>query len=176
MSRGLRDVIREFARERRPEPEAALTPAPAEPAAPLPVDGATAVVMTEFLDTVHSLCELLEEESAAVAAGDVNGLEGFARRKQGLAERLEGLVVQAHADGLVLNDELRAMTLERIERLDRAVNENAAGLVALRKAVLTINRNLLNVLEKAASDGLYAPTGRSVRPVELSASGLNTEL
>ncbi|PWC42580.1 flagellar protein FlgN [Azospirillum sp. TSO22-1] len=175
MSRGLRDVIREFARDRRPKPEAA--PAPAEPVAALPaVDGATAVVMVEFLDTVRALSDLLDEENAAIAAGEVNGLEGFARRKLGMAERLEGLLAQADADGVALNGDLRAMALERIERLDRAVSDNAAGLVALRKAVLTINRTLLNALEKAASDGLYAPTGRAIRPVELSASGLNAEL
>ncbi len=174
MSRHLKDLIREFAPDRKvEEPVSAPTP---EPEAAALADGPTALVMTEFLDAVATLSALMEEETAAIAAGDLAGLEGFARRKLVMADRLEAIMLQIRADGGGLSDDLRAMALERIERLDRAVGDNAAGLVAMRKAVLAINRNLLSALEKAASDGLYAPSGHAVRPVELSASGLNAEL
>ncbi|MDQ2103614.1 flagellar protein FlgN [Azospirillum isscasi] len=172
MSRRFKDLIREFAPDAKPVEE--IAPALPEPEAPALADGPTAVVMTEFLDTVAELSALLEEETAALSAGTLDGLEGYARRKQAMADRLGGIMAQAGT--LRLNDDLRAMILDRVERLDRAINENAAGLVAMRKAVLSINRSLLVALEKAASDGLYAPTGHAVRPVELSASGLNAEL
>lgn len=174
MSRRFKDLIREFVADPTPAVPEPVAPAPSE--APVLADGPTAVLMTEFLDAVDELNALLDEENAALSAGTLDGLEGFARRKQAMAERLESIVGQAKADGLRLGDDLRAMVLERIERLDHAINDNAAGLVAMRKAVLAINRNLLAALEKASSDGLYARSGHSVRPVELSASGLNTEL
>lgn len=175
MSRRFKDLIREFAPDAKPEADAAPVAA-AEPEIPALADGPTAVVMTEFLDTVAELSVLLDEETAALAAGELEGLEVYARRKQAMADRLGGIVTQAQSGTLRLNDDLRAMILERVERLDRAINDNAAGLVAMRKAVLSINRSLLVALEKAASDGLYAPSGHAVRPVELSASGLNAEL
>ena len=175
MSRRFKDLIREFAPDAKPA-EAAPAPAAPEPEAPALTDGPTAVVMTEFMDAIADLNRLLAEETAALSAGTLDGLEGFARRKQAMADRLEGVMAQAGASHLRMNDDLRAMVLDRVEQLDRAINENAAGLVAMRKAVLTINRSLLAALEKAASDGLYAPTGHAVRPVELSASGLNAEL
>lgn len=174
MSRRFKDLIREFAPERKPDapaPEAAP-----EPAAPALADGPTAVVVTEFLDAISALNALLAEETAAVAAGDLANLEVFAARKQAMAERLEGIVAQARNAPLTLTDELRALMLDRIETLDRTIADNAAGLVAMRKAVLAINRSLLSALEKAASDGLYARCGQAVRPVELSAAGLNAEL
>lgn len=174
MSRRFKDLIREFVAE--PAPAAPEPAAPAAPEAPALADGPTAVLMTEFLDAVDELNALLDEETGALSAGILDGLEGFARRKQAMAERLESIVGQAKADGLTLGEDLRAMVLDRIERLDRAVGDNAAGLVAMRKAVLAINRNLLTALEKASSDGLYARSGHSVRPVELSVSGLNAEL
>lgn len=174
MSRRFKDLIREFAPEPKP---AAPTPEPVpETEAPALADGPTAVVMTAFLDAVAELNALLEEETAAVAAGTLDGLESFARRKQAMADRLEAIMAEANTAHLRLNDDLRAMVLDRVERLDRAINDNAAGLVAMRRAVLAINRSLLAALEKAASDGLYAPTGQAVRPVELSAAGLNAEL
>lgn len=174
MSRRFKDLIREFAPDVKPaEP---MPEAVAEPDAPALTDGPTAVVMTAFLDAVGELTALLEEETAAIAAGTLDGLEGFARRKQAMADRLDGIMAEANAAPLRLTDDLRAMILDRVERLDRAINANAAGLVAMRRAVLAINRSLLSALEKAASDGLYAPTGQAVRPVELSAAGLNAEL
>ena len=175
MSRRFKDLIREFAPDAKSEAETAPIAAP-EPEAPALADGPTALMLTEFLDTVAELSVLLDEETAALAAGELDGLEGFARRKQAMADRLNGIMAQVQTGTLRLNDDLRAMILERVERLDRAINENAAGLVAMRKAVLSINRSLLVALEKAASDGLYAPSGHAVRPVELSASGLNEEL
>ncbi len=174
MSRQFKDLIREFKTGRREE--APLPVAAPEPEPPPPDDGPAVAAMTEFLDAVAALSQLMEEETAAIAAGDMAGLDGFAQRKLVMADRLEGLTARFREAAPALGGDLRALTLERIERLDRAVAGNAAGLLAIRKAVLTINRNLLAALEKAESDGLYAPSGQSVRPVELSASGLNTEL
>jgi len=172
MSVSVKDLIHEFAPERKPDAAPNAAPEAEAPA----YDGATALLVTEFLDAVESLCAVLEEESACIAVGMLDQLEVFAHRKVAMAERLDSVAEQARADGIRLPDDLRTMTLERIERLDRAVTVNATGLVALRKAVLTINRNLLTALEKAASDGTYARSGHSLRPVELSASGLNTTL
>ncbi|MGF7177519.1 flagellar protein FlgN [Azospirillum doebereinerae] len=172
MSVTLKDLIHEFASEQKPDAVPGAAPEAETPA----YDGATALLVTEFLDAVEALCAVLEEESACIAVGMLDRLEVFAHRKAAMAERLESVANQARADGVRLPDDLRAMTLDRIERLDRAVTVNATGLVALRKAVLTINRNLLAALEKAASDGTYARSGHSLRPVELSASGLNTTL
>ncbi|PWC37831.1 flagellar protein FlgN [Azospirillum sp. TSO35-2] len=171
MSVTLKDLIHEFA----PDPAAA---APAdEVAAPAPgYDGATALVVRDFLDAIEALSAVLEEESACLAAGMLDRLEAYAHRKAAMAEQLENAALRARDEGIRLPDDLRAMTLERIDRLDRAVSVNASGLVALRKAVLTINRNLLLALEKASSDGTYARDGQARRPVELSASGLNTTL
>lgn len=172
MSVTLKDLIHEFAPDRSAEQ------APADgPAAPDPgYDGATALLVRDFLDAVEALSAVLEEESACIAAGMLDRLEAFAHRKAAMAEQLEGAVLRARDESIRLPDDLRAMTLERIDRLERAVSTNASGLVALRKAVLTINRNLLVALEKAASDGTYARDGQARRPVELSASGLNASL
>lgn len=175
MSVRLKDIFRNFAPDRPADgPETAATDGPAA------LDGATALVLAEFLDAVDALSALLEEETGCVAAGALDRLEVFAQRKNALAERLEGVLAQARTEGVTLgaglDDGFRALALERIERLDRAVGRNTGGLVALRKAVLTINRNLLSALETAASDGLYASSGQAVRPVELSASGLNATL
>lgn len=174
MKLSFKDLIREFKPEEKPE--AAIEVAAPEPEAPLMVDGATAAIMVEFMDAVDELTGLLEEETGALAAGSLGGLDGFSQRKQAMAERLEGLIGRLQQEDTRLNEDLRAIVLERIERLDQAVSDNASGLVAMRKAVLTINRSILSALEKSASDGLYAPTGHAVRPVELSASGLNAEL
>lgn len=172
MSVQLKDLIHEFAPEKTPDAAPGAAIAADAPA----YDGATALVVTEFLDAVEALCAVLEEESACIAAGMLDRLEVYAHRKTAMAEKLDSVATQARAAGIRLPDDLRAMTLERIERLDKAVTTNATGLVALRKAVLTINRNLLAALEKAASDGTYARSGQALRPVELSASGLNTTL
>ncbi|WP_029008811.1 hypothetical protein [Azospirillum halopraeferens] len=172
MSLTLKDLIHEFAPDAVPE-----APAVAEaPAAPDLCDGPTALAVSEFLDAVDALAAALEEETACIDAGMLDRLEVFAHRKTAMAERLETVAERARAEGIRLPEDLRAMTLERIERLDRAIRANTTGLVALRKAVLTISRNLLTALEKANSDGLYARSGHAVRPVELSASGLNTTL
>lgn len=168
----VKDLFHEFAPERAPDAvpiDTVVSPAPG-------YDGATALVVCDFLDSVAALCGVLEEESACIASGALDRLEVYAHRKAAMAEQLEGAVGRARADGIRLPDELRAMMLERVERLDRAVSTNASGLVALRKAVLTINRNLLTALERAASDGTYARDGLARRPVELSASGLNATL
>ncbi|MBP2231152.1 hypothetical protein J2847_004464 [Azospirillum agricola] len=172
MSVSVKDLIHEFAAEKKPDDAPVVEAAAERPA----YDGATALTVSEFLDTVEALCAVLEEESACIAAGMLDRLEVYANRKTAMAEKLDSIALQARADGIRLPDALRTMTLERVERLDRAVSANASGLVALRKAVLTINRNLLAALEKAASDGTYARSGQAMRPVELSASGLNTTL
>jgi len=172
MSVTLKDLIHEFAPDRRPEQAGAEGPAAPDPG----YDGATALLVRDFLDAVEALSAVLEEESACIAAGMLDRLEAFAHRKAAMAEQLEGAVLRARDEGIRLPDDLRAMTLERIDRLERAVSVNASGLVALRKAVLTINRNLLTALEKASSDGTYARDGQARRPVEFSASGLNATL
>lgn len=174
MSRTLKDMIRTFAAD--PDPDAleaaAGLPAIVEPLA----DGPTALVMVEFLDAVAALTDLLETESKAVIAGNLAPLESFAREKQAIADRLEGITGSARHEPVTLNATLRAMALARIERLERAVAANAAALVAMRKALLSINRTLYTAMEKAASDGLYARAGTAVRPVELSVSGLDASL
>jgi flagellar biosynthesis/type III secretory pathway chaperone len=175
MSLRLKDLIREFAPEHRPE-EPLPTPQMEAAATPAFADGPSAVLMVEVMDAIAAICDLLDEETTAVTAGTLDDLEGYARRKQAMAERLERVMAQAEAESITLTDELRAMMLEKTERLERSIAGNTAGLVAVRKAVLAINRNLFTVLEQQASDGLYAPSGQAVRPVELSASGLNTEL
>lgn len=172
MSVTLKDLIHEFVPDRIAETAPAEGPAAADPG----YDGATALLVRDFLDAVEALSAVLEEESACIAAGMLDRLEVFAHRKAAMAEQLESSVLRARDEGIRLPDDLRAMTLERIDRLDRAVSVNASGLVALRKAVLTINRNLLTALEKASSDGTYARDGQARRPVELSASGLNASL
>ena len=128
MSVTLKDLIHEFAPERRPEQ------APAEgPAAPdLGYAGATALLVRDFLDAVEALSSVLEEESACIAAGMLDRLEAFAHRKAAMAEQLEGAVLRARDEGIRLPDDLRAMTLERIDRLERAVTVNASGLGELR--------------------------------------------
>lgn len=172
MSVTLKDLIHEFAPDQTPDAPSSAESAVAAPA----YDGPTALFMTDFLDAVEALCTVLEEESACIAAGMLSQLEVYARRKLAMVERLESVGEQARAAAISLPEDLRTMTLGRIERLNKAVNENATGLAVLRKAALTINRNLLSALEKAASDGLYASSGQAIRPVELSASGLNTTL
>ncbi|MGQ9369313.1 flagellar protein FlgN [Azospirillum sp. ST 5-10] len=167
----LKDLIHEFA------PDAMPVAAADGPVAEGPAyDGPTALAVTEFLDAVEALAAVLEEETACIGAGTLDRLEVFAHRKAAMAERLQAVAEQARADGIRLPDDLRSMTLDRVERLEKAIDANASGLVALRKAVLTVSRNLLTALEKASSDGLYARSGHAVRPVELSASGLNTTL
>lgn len=174
MSRSLKDLIRTFAAD--PEPEEMDVVLPESETDGDLADGPTALVMVEFLDSVAALTDLLETETKLIIAGDLAPLESFARQKQALADRLEGMSAASRNEPVSLNTALRAMALARIERLDRAVAANAAALVAMRKALLSINRSLLAALEKAASDGLYAPGGTAVRPVELSASGLDARL
>lgn len=168
----LKDVIRTFETERPPAVEETVAASPVVEIA----DGPTALVMVEFLDTVDALAALLEEETAAVTAGSLAVLESFAARKATLADSIDALTEQASGERLTLTPDVRAMALDRIDRLDRATVANTTALVALRGALLTINRALFTALERAASDGVYSGGGLPLRPVELSASGLDATL
>jgi hypothetical protein len=178
MKKRFKDLIREFARDPKAvEAETEAAPAPAgEETGPVLADGVTALVLVEFLDAVDGLTRLLNDETDAVKRGEVLTLDTFTRGKHAAMDHLDALGERMRAEKLQLSGELKTMVLERVERLEHAIAANTAGLVAMRKAVLTINRNILAALEKAASEGLYARSGMSVRPFELSVANLNAEL
>ena len=176
MSRKLKDLIRTFEPAAKPaEPVAAPVAAPV----PAPfVDGPTAAAMVGFSDAVAAVAALLEEETAAVVAGDPWKLDAFTLRKLAVADRLEAVTAELKEvrPDIAGNPDLRTMALRAIERLDRAVAATTAALSAMREAVLSVNRTLLGAVEKAASEGLYAPSGQAVRPIELSTAGIDAEL
>lgn len=176
MTRSLKDVIRTFVRD---APEAVPAPEPQPEAGPAPfVDGPAAAAMVDWLDAMTALADLLDEETAVVERGDAHGLDAFARRKLAVGERLEALMPASGSLGTAVaaNADLRAMALRTVERLERSVRLNAAALAAMRDAVTAISRHLLRAAETAASDGLYARSGQALRPVELSASGVDAQL
>jgi hypothetical protein len=177
MSRRLKDLIRTFEPAAKPAEPAAAQPE-AAPAAAAFVDGPTAAAMVDFTDAVIAVAALLEEETEAVEAGDPWKLDIFAVRKLAVADRLEAVTAELKEirPNIAGNPDLRAMALQAIERLDRAVAANTSALSAMREAVLSVNRTLLSAVEKAASEGLYAPSGQAVRPVELSTAGVDAEL
>lgn len=177
MSRKLKDLIRTF----EPAAKAAEAEAarPAADPAPVPfVDGPTAAAVVDFVDAILAVAALLEEETVAVAAGDPWKLDIFAVRKLAVVDRLDAVAAQLRETrpDVAGHPDLRAMALGAVERLDRAVAANTSALSAMREAVLSINRTLLSAVEKAASEGLYAPSGQAVRPIELSTAGVDAEL
>lgn len=169
-----KDLIREFARDpKAEEPEVVVVE---EEYGPSLADGPTALILVDFIDVVDALTRLLDDETAAVRRGEVGELESFTRAKQTTMDRLDAVTQQMRAEKVSLNGDTRSMVLERTERLEAAIAANTSSLVAIRKAVLAINRNILMALEKAASEGLYGRGGHSVRPYELSVAKLNAEL
>jgi len=177
MKRRFKDMIREFARDPKAvEAEETALPVAEEEAGPVSADGATALAVVEFLDTLDALIRLLDDETDAVRRGDVTALDDFTRAKHAAMDRMEAAGRGVAEEKAKLTADLKAMVVERVERLQTAIAANTAGLVAMRKAEVTINRGILTALEKAASDGLYARSGASVRPCELSLANLNAEL
>lgn len=172
MTRHLKDVIRTFEPERRIEAEVADDTVTAIEFA----DGASALYVADFVDAIDALASLLDEETAEIKAARTAPMEKLTPRKLAMIDVLDQLNARAAKEPITLTPDLRAMVLTRIENLDRAIVANTAGLVAMRNAVLTINRALLKAIEKAASDGLYAPNGLAVRPVELSMARLDAAL
>jgi hypothetical protein len=122
------------------------------------------------------LSALLEDETRALAEGRVATLEDFARAKQTMTDSLESLTRRIQIEPITLNPDLEAIILRHVERLDRAVDANTRGLVAMRKAVLAINRSLIAAVETAVSENIYTCHGARVPPVELSIRGLDAAL
>lgn len=179
MTRNLKDLIQDFTPAARTSAEATVPEVATEAAPASFVDGPTAAAMVDWLDALAALADLLDEETATVADVDPRRLEAFTRRKLAMAERLDDLASgpgTALAEAVAADADLRAMAACAVERLERATRANAAALMAMREGVMAVNRHLVRAVEKAASDGLYAPSGEAVRPVELSTAGIDAEL
>jgi len=171
MGARLKDLIREFAPD-----VVAATPETTTPDLPLSeIDGASALAIVTLLDAVAAVADLLDEETAAIVRGDFAALEDFTRRKQEMIDRLRRVTGEVGAERIILNDELRDMTLRRVARLERSIERNAGGLSAVRSACVAVNRALLTSLERAVGEGMYGRGGQGVRPIELSMSNLNAK-
>lgn len=155
--------------------------APEEHPAGEEVDEAKAALQRElragFCETIDKLIEILNEESEAVRKHDVSAIPEFAEAKERMLVVMERILNKAVEERISLRPDDPGIDIEeRLQRFDRATRRNMAALEALNGAVTRVVDLTVKALEQENSEGLYARSGRSIRPTDVSPAGVNVDL
>lgn len=129
-----------------------------------------------FCDTLDRLRGILEEECLAIRENRLPVLDDLARSKEGLLLHMQKLMQQMIDAGVSLRDAPDPADIERRWHLfDQARHRNMAALDALQGAIRQVVGLAIRALAAESSEGLYARSGLSVRPTEISPAGVNID-
>lgn len=162
--RRLADRLGRIDRPRRQRGETA-----AEPPAPLPPQ------LNAWLSAIEALAALLDEETAALVAGQGDHLSDFIRRKYEADAAVKDAARAAALAGLAIGKaSLHAVrAADAVAALERAGKRNAEALAAAHEAAAYVVALLKQGLTEGRAEGMYARSGRSLAGHDRTVAGLD---